>query len=52
MSFRVTPQRAVLLEQEENLSGETEKERQGAKLRKAQRISKSLCASIVFAILR
>jgi len=42
----------ALPKQEENLSGETEKERQDAKLRKAQRISKSLCALIVFAALR
>jgi len=42
----------ALLKQEGNLSGETEKERRGAKMRKAQRISKSLCVLIAFAALR
>jgi len=37
MPFRLSPQRVALLKREENPSGETEKERQDVKLRKAHR---------------
>ena len=35
----------TLLKRKGNLSGETERERQGAKLRRTQRVSRSLCTS-------
>jgi len=48
-SFWITPQRVALLEQEEDLSGETERKRQDANLRKAQSLFGKPC---VFAFLR